>query len=49
MPGRALAGAHGPFVPLEAEPGEVAEDRLFPTGDVARRVGVVDPEQHQVA
>ena len=44
-----LALADRPLVPGEAEPLEVAEDRLLPAPDVARRVGVVDPQQHPVA
>ena len=43
----ALALAHGPFVPADAEPVQVAED---PAGVlVARRVGVVDPQQQRPA
>src|SRR5207247_7976478 len=49
VPIGSLARTHGPLVPSEPEPDEVAEDRLLPTGHVAGRVGVVDPKQHPVA
>src|SRR3954464_11970438 len=35
--------------PLESEPLEVAKELLLPARDVARRVGIVDPEQQPVA
>ena len=44
-----LALAHRALVPLEPEPLEVAEDLLLPARHVARRIGVVDPQQHPVA
>ena len=40
---------HRPFVPLDAEPAQVLDDRLLPARDVARGIGVVDPEQHPLA
>ena len=39
----------GPFVELDAEPGEIVEDRLLPTLDGSRRIGVVDPQHHDAA
>src|SRR5205823_3393941 len=44
-----LALAQGALVPGHAEPFEVAQDLLLAAGYVARRVGVVDPEQEPVA
>ena len=44
-----LALAHRAFVPLEPEPLEVAQQLLLAAGDVAGRVGVVDPQQQPVA
>ena len=44
-----LALAHRPLVPLDSEPLEVAQQLLLTAGHVARRVGVVDPEQQPVA
>ena len=44
-----LALAHRALVPGNAEPLEVAEQLLLAAGDVARRVGVVYPQQHPVA
>jgi len=49
VPRRAFARPNRPLVPFEPEPREVTEDRLFPTGNVASRVRVVDPQQHPVA
>ena len=46
---RALALTHGPLVPGKPEPFQIPHDRLLPAGDVARGIGVVDPEQHPVA
>jgi hypothetical protein len=37
------------LVPLEAEPADVLEDRLFTAGHVPSGVGVVDPEQEPVS
>jgi hypothetical protein len=48
MPLGAVALPDRPFVPANAEPLEVAEDRLLAAGDVARRVRVVDPQEHPV-
>ena len=45
VPVGALALAHRPLVPRDPEPLEVGEDRLLPARDVARRIGVVDPQQ----
>ena len=45
----ALALAHRPLVPRDAEPLEVGDDRLLPALDVPRRIGVVDAEKHPVA
>ena len=45
----ALALPHRPVVPLDPEPAQVLEDRLLAAGHVARRVGVVDPQQQPVA
>ena len=44
-----LALAHRPLVPVDPEPAQVVEDRLLAAGQVARRVGVVDAQQHRVA
>ena len=44
----ALALPNRPFVELDAEPGEIAEDRLLATRDRPRRIRVVDP-QHEHA
>ncbi len=44
-----LALAHGALVPADAEPLEVAQDRLFPAREVPSRVGVVDSEEHVIA
>ena len=44
-----LALAERALVPGDVEPREVAEDRLLPTRDVARRVGVVDPQEEVIA
>ena len=49
MPVCALALAHRPFVPRDAEPLEVGDDRLLAARDVARGIGVVDAEKHPVA
>ena len=49
VPLGALALQHRAFVPRDPEPLEVAQDRLLPAGDVARGIGVVDPQQHPVA
>ena len=49
VPVGALALAHRPFVPRDAEPLEVGDDRLLPARDVARRIGVVDAQEHPVA
>src|SRR5215204_1202921 len=43
-----LALPHGPFVPREAEPLEVADDLLLTAGHVALGIRVVDPQQHPV-
>ncbi len=40
-----LALANRALVPGEAEPLEIAEDRLLPARDVPRRVGVVDAQE----
>ena len=40
----ALALPYGALVPAHAEPGEVGEDRLLPTMDDTRGIGVVDPQ-----
>src|SRR5204862_7597253 len=45
----ALALADGAFVPLDAGPGEVGDDRVLAAGHVAFGVGVIDPEQQPVA
>ena len=45
----ALALPHGPFVPGDAEPAEVVEDRLLAAGHVALRVGVVDAQDERAA
>ena len=45
VPFSPLALAHRPFVPGEPEPLEVAQQRLLPARHVARRIGVVDPQQ----
>ncbi len=44
-----LALPDRPLVPRDPEPLEIAEDRLLAARDVARSVGVVDPQQHPVA
>jgi A/G-specific adenine glycosylase len=44
-----IALSHRPFVPVEAEPLEVADDLVLAAGDVSLRIGVVDPEEHPVA
>jgi hypothetical protein len=48
MPLGAFALPDRPFVPADAEPLEVADDRLLAAGDVPRGVRVVDPQQHPV-
>ena len=45
----ALALADRALVPVDAEPLEVAEDLLLAAGNVARRIGVVDAQEHPVA
>ena len=45
----ALALPHRPLVPLDAEPAQVLDDRLLSARDVARGIGVVDPQQEPVA
>ena len=45
----AAALVHRAFVPAHADPLEVSGDRAGAVVDVARRVGVVDPEQHRAA
>ena len=40
---------HRPFVPLEPEPLEVADELLLAPGDVSLWVGVVDTKQHPVS
>ena len=45
----ALALAQRPFVPADAEPLEVGDDRLGAALDVPRRIGVVDPQQEAAA
>ena len=45
----AVALAHRPLVPVDPQPAEVVEDRLFPALDVPGRVGVVDPQQEGAA
>src|SRR5207247_8794968 len=42
-----LTLAHGALVPPDAEPLEVADDRLLAAGHVPRGVGVVDPQQQR--
>src|SRR6188472_3043842 len=46
---RALTLPDWAFVPFEPEPFQVADDLLLTGGDVPRRIGVVDPQQHPVA
>ncbi len=48
VPLRALALPHRPVVPGDPEPLEIPQDRLLAAGDVARGIGVVDPEEHPV-
>ena len=43
-----VALPHRPLLPRGAEPLEVADELLLPAGQVATRVGVVDPEQEPV-
>ncbi len=45
----ALALAHRAFVPVDPEPAQVVEDSALAAGDVALRIGVVDPQQQPVA
>ena len=49
VPLGAVALPHGAVVPHDPEPDEVVEDRLLAPGQVAREVGVVDPQEHPVA
>jgi len=43
-------GEQSPGISLnKTEKLEIAQQLLLPAGDVARRVGVVDPQQHPVA
>src|SRR6266516_3866201 len=44
----ALTLTNGPLVPLDAQPLEIGDDRLFAAGKVAGGIGVVDSEQHPV-
>ena len=44
-----LALSHRPFVELDLEPGEIAEDRLLAARDGARRIRVIDPQQQRAA
>ena len=46
---RALALPHRAFIPWNAEPFEVFQDRLLSARNVPRRIGVVDPQQHPLA
>ena len=45
----ALALADGAFVPVHAEPLEIAPDLVLAAGNVARCIGVVDAQEHPVA
>jgi A/G-specific adenine glycosylase len=49
VPSRPSALPDRPLVPVDAEPAEVGEDRVLAAGNVALRVGVVDPQQHPVS
>ena len=44
-----VALANGPFVPPDAEPAEVAEDRLLAADHVSSRIRVVDAKKQPVA
>ena len=45
----ALALSNRPFVELDVEPGEIAEDRLLATRDRSCRIRVVDPQQQRTS
>ena len=44
-----LALAHGPLVPANLQPSEVAQDRVLAARQVAGRVGVIDPQEQMTA
>ena len=49
VPLRPVALPHGPLVPGDPEPFQVLQDRVLPTRNVPRRIGVVDPKEHPLA
>ena len=46
---RPFALSQRPFIPCDAEPAQILENRLLTAGDVARRIGVVDSKDEHAA